>query len=151
MASWSSSKTADGPMCPAALSPHDQNETRHPPRGEALRTRPIPIGGRSCAAPHYRQSIWRCMKTPQKKARRLNQAFKFPLARNQPSPPREALIVNTIIAKKQTARKKSGGTSRLVLQFSMNGKTLCQAQYQLTPDTRFIEIPLPISRILSGS
>ncbi len=40
---------------------------------------------------------------------------------------------------------------KLTLLFSINGRTLCQAEYRLAADTRFLEIPLPISRMLSAS
>jgi hypothetical protein len=57
--------------------------------------------------------------------------------------------MNKIIAKKQAPRKKSGHGSRLDLHFLIGGKTVCAAEYRLTADSRFIEIPFPISRLLS--
>ena len=51
--------------------------------------------------------------------------------------------------RKNRTRKKSGRGSRLTLHYILNGKTVCAADYRLSADARFIEIPLPVSRALS--
>jgi len=54
------------------------------------------------------------------------------------------------LAQKQTPRKKSGHGSKLDLHFLIGGKTVCAAEYRLTADARFLEIPLPVSRLLNA-
>jgi hypothetical protein len=49
---------------------------------------------------------------------------------------------------KQTPRKKPGGGSRLTLHYILNGKTVCQADYRLSADARYLQIPLPVARLL---
>ena len=41
-----------------------------------------------------------------------------------------------------TGSRPSG--QRLILQFSIDKKVVCQTEYHLTAATRFIEVPLPI-------
>ncbi len=40
---------------------------------------------------------------------------------------------------------------KLTLLFSINGRTLCQAQYRLAADTRSVELPFPVIQMLSRS
>ena len=40
--------------------------------------------------------------------------------------------------------------SKLDIHFLIGGKTVCAAEYRLSPGTRFIELPLPIARLLSA-
>jgi hypothetical protein len=35
-------------------------------------------------------------------------------------------------------------SQKLTLHFSTDKKVVCQAECQLTPDTRFVEIPFPV-------
>jgi hypothetical protein len=51
---------------------------------------------------------------------------------------------------KQHLSKKPVGGSKLTLHYLLNGKTVCAADYRLTADERFIEIPFPVSRLLSA-
>lgn len=43
-----------------------------------------------------------------------------------------------------TTLHKTGRSSRLVLHYIIDSKPICEAEHQLTPDTRFIEIPIPV-------
>jgi len=55
-----------------------------------------------------------------------------------------------ILAQKQTPRKKSGHPSGLTLHYILNGKVICSADYRLSVDARFIEIPITVSRLLAA-
>ena len=52
---------------------------------------------------------------------------------------------------RDTKRKKSGHATRLTLHYLIGDKTVCEVRYRLTADTRFIEIPLPVCRLLVAS
>lgn len=39
--------------------------------------------------------------------------------------------------------------SKLDIHFLIGGKTVCAAEYRLSADTRDVELPLPISRMLA--
>jgi len=45
--------------------------------------------------------------------------------------------------KKRPARPKAI-SPRLTLHYMLNGKPICQAEYQLQAGERYIEIPLPV-------
>lgn len=52
-------------------------------------------------------------------------------------------------AEKHSTRKKPRPGSQLTLLYSLNGKVICSADYRLSADARFLEIPLPITRRLA--
>jgi hypothetical protein len=52
--------------------------------------------------------------------------------------------------RKNVTQKKSGHGSKLDLHFLIGGKTICAASYRIVGNTRYIELPLPVSRLLSA-
>jgi len=51
--------------------------------------------------------------------------------------------------RKNVTRKKPRPGSRLTLLYLMNGKPVCQADYRLSADTRYVELPFPVARMLN--
>jgi hypothetical protein len=50
---------------------------------------------------------------------------------------------------KQPLNKKPVSESKLTLHYLLNGKPICQADYQLSPDAQFIEIPIPVRALIA--
>lgn len=43
------------------------------------------------------------------------------------------------------------GTKKVTLHYSMSGRVICETEYRLANDTKFIELPIPVRhRLMMG-